>query len=197
MENENINPWVNLWVKPRETIRKILNTDPKRLILWLAILAGICASLTFTAYSWYPPRTTLHASLLIGTLVILGALFGIIHLYFTAWLLTLTGSWVGGKGNFIDVKCAVGWSNYPFIVADIFAFLMVVTKNNVWLTALCGLLYLIALTWAFVIFLKIIGEAHKFSAWKAILALFMAFVLVFVAMIIIALLVPLLTPLFK
>jgi hypothetical protein len=109
----------------------------------------------------------------------------------------LTGSWVGGKSDFTQVKCAVGWSNYPFIIANILGFLVLLSKPNVWLSASLSLINLIVIIWSVIIFLKILGEAMRISAWKALLAVLIAAVLVFVVMIIIALLIPLLSPLFK
>lgn len=195
MENENINPWLHLWTRPRATLRSILNRDPKRVIIWLAIIGGIFSSLSFI--DMHALSRTKFSILFFIVLVVIGAVIGIIHLYFSGWLLKLTGSWLGGKGTFTDVKCAVGWSNYPFIVVNIFSILVALSTPLIWLQLTLSLIMLILLVWAFVIFMKLIGEAHQFSAWKGLLAFLIAIVLIFVVFMIIALLVPLLSPLFQ
>jgi hypothetical protein len=195
MENGNINPWLHLWTRPRTTMRFIINRNPRKIILWLAIIGGIIS--TFAFVDLHALIRTKFVALLFIVLAVLGAVMGIIHLYFSGWLLKLTGSWLGGKGSFIDLKCAVGWSNYPFIVANIIAILSAISTPVLWLLTILSLLTLILIIWAFVIFMKLIGEAHQFSAWKALLAFLIAIVLVFVALMIIALLVPLLSPLFQ
>jgi Yip1 domain len=197
MEKENINPWLGLWVQPRKTLRAILTTDPKKWIVWLAIIGGILSALSLAAFSWYPPKAVFLHPFLILILAIVGAIVGIVHLYFSSWLLTMTGSWLGGKGNFTEVKCAVGWSYYPFIIADILAIVSIYSTHNPWLKLVAGTLNVIAGVWGFVIFVKLVGEAHQFSAWKGLLSFLIALVLVFVAFMIVALLVPLLAPIFQ
>jgi hypothetical protein len=197
MENGNINPWLKLWTKPRGTLRAILATDPKGVIIWLAIIAGVLSALSFAIVSWHPPKESSYRLWLLLAMVIGGGIIGIIHLYFVSWLLQLTGSWIGGKGNFIEVKCAVGWSNYPFILADIFAILSVLSTHLIGLKALFALLNLIAAVWGLIIFMKLIGEAHQFSAWKGVCAVLIALVLIFVLLMLIALLAPLLAPIFQ
>jgi len=197
MANENIHPWIHLWVKPRKTIRTLLNTDPKKFVAVLAILGGIFSAFLFAAHSWHTPRNGWYIALATVTLIVIGGVIGLVHLYFSSWLLSLTGSWLGGKGDFTSVKCAVGWSNYPFIIADIFAILMAIFFRNVWLAAFFGLLNVILLIWGFIVFFKIVGESLQISAWKAFLALIIAFILIFVVMILVALIIPLISPLFK
>lgn len=36
-----LNPWFSTWVKPRETMRWIVDTDPTRQVVLLAVLGGI------------------------------------------------------------------------------------------------------------------------------------------------------------
>jgi hypothetical protein len=197
MAIDSINPWLGIWTQPRKTLRSILNSNPKKIIIWLAIIGGIFSGFTLFSNNWFQPKAVSYYLLIFCTLVIAGAIIGIIHLYLAGWLLTMTGAWIGGKGNFTEVKCAVGWSNYPFIIADILAILVVLATKILWLKFLVSIVYVIVGIWAIIIFMKLIGEAHQFSAWKGLLAFVIAFILVAVVIMIIALLVPLLAPLFR
>lgn len=201
MESTNrtqINPWISIWCSPKKTLRALLEKDPKRVILWLAIVSGVISAFSWLGYLWlYKPSHPEYqtALFIIGTVVV-GVIAGLIHLYFGGWLYRLTGSWLGGKGTFTEVKCAIGWSFYPFIIAGIFGLISMLAFPNPWLQSTFGLLNVIVAIWGFVILMNLIGEAHSFSAWKAVLAFLIAVVLLCVALMLVSLLVPLLRPLF-
>lgn len=198
MGTENINPWAHIWTAPRKTMRAILTKDPRRLILWLAIIGGIFSTFTSIGYMWLQQpdsQVSYFIPRVIGMLLG-GAIFGIIHLYFGGWLYQLTGSWVGGQGSYTEVKSAVGWANYPFIVASFIGLIGVIVTPFTWLVLAFGLVNLALIIWGFVIWLHLLGEAHRFSAWKSLLAVIIALLLIFVAVMLVSLLVPLLAPLF-
>lgn len=197
MENTNINPWLRLWTSPRKTFRAILNTHPNKSVLLLAIVGGIISSLTVVAHKWVPSKSNSFYIWVIIAAMIAGALLGILNLYFSGWLLSLTGAWLGGKGDFLSVKSGVGWSNYPFIFSNICSILIAVFTNQIWPKAFFTLLNLIIVIWGLFIYFKLIAEAHQFSAWKALLAVLIAVVLIMVALMIIVLIIPLLSPLFE
>jgi Yip1 domain len=198
MENEQINPWLKIWTEPRKTMRAILSTDRIKNILYLAIVGGILAGISFAlSLQKNPPNIKTMSAVPFISLLIAGGLLGIFNLYFGGWLYRLTGSWIGGKGDFTDLKCAVGWSNYPYIIASLFSIISLLSIPNIWLQGFFGLLNFIAVIWGVVIFLKLISEAHQFSVWKGILTVIIASVLITVVILIIGLLVPLLKPLFQ
>ncbi len=198
MENQDINPWLHIWTRPRETMRSILSTDPNRWVLWLAIIGGILSGAAFLLTI----RTELPLQRQVAVLplivwIVLGAIFSVIHLYFAGWLYRLTGSWVKGKGTFTEVKSAVGWSYYPFFFSSILNIISSLLKNQHILSALLGLIAFIIIIWGMVIFFKILSEAHQFSVWKGILTFLIACVIIFVAIMIVALFIPLLKPIFQ
>ncbi len=198
MESENINPWVQIWVRPKKTMRSILDKDPRRVIIWLAIIGGIVSAFAWIGYIWitYPDRQDFRHAFFLLLILVGGGISGLIYLYVAGWLYKLTGSWLGGVGTFTDVKCAIGWSNYPFILANIVSFLSILVVPNPWLQAIFGLINVVIVVWGVIILLNLVGEAHRFSAWRALLAFIIGLVLIFVAIMIVSLLVPLLAPLF-
>ena len=198
-----LNPWSSIWTRPRQTLRGILETNPYRLILLIAIVEGIVSALVFLGLlkTQLPYQREAPKLIAILVLAIIGIISGIIHLYLGGWLYRVTGSWLGGKGSFTDVKCAVGWGQYPFIIANLLAFFSYLSVPNLWLQVIFGILNFIVAIWAIVIFLHLIAEAHRFSsAWQALGAVLIAAVLVFIAVIIVvmivAALIPLISPLF-
>lgn len=198
-QSEQINPWATIWFAPRRTLHWLLSTNPTGYIIPLAIVGGILSAVAMWAsYLIQAPEHFFSHPLLVGIIsVVAGGLFGLIHLYFGSWLYRLTGVWVGGKGTFLSLKCAVGWSNYPFIITSLLNLCALFTHRFFWVQTVFLIANLVLFIWSFIILLKLIAEAHFFSAWRALATLFLAAFLVFVALIIIALLVPLLTPLFS
>ncbi len=199
MANENINPWLRLWVHPKKTIRSIIDSDPRRVIVWLAIIGGMISALSWIGLTWlrFPDRENVRHAIFIVAMLVSGGVIGILHLYFGGWLYRLTGSWIGGKGSFTDVKCAIGWANYPFIISGILAAMSYYAVPHFWFMSVIGLTQLTAFVWAFVILLNLVAEAHRFTVFRAFCTLLIGLALIFVALLIIGLLVPLLHPLFR
>ncbi len=199
MEVRQFNPWLQIWVKPRETLRKILEDNPKRVILWLALISGLLGGFAWAGKMWItsPEQQEMKNYGVAALLLFLGAIGGLIYLYVGGWLYQLAGAWLGGRGNYTDVKCAIGWAQYPAIVTSIISLFDFVILTHPWIQALFGLLLLGSALWAFILFLYLLAEAHRFSVWKALFSVLIAFLLLFVAILLITLIIPLLVPLFK
>ena len=196
-QSHQINPWGKLWIHPRTTLRAILDTNPYRIIIWLALVGGMVSSLSWLAVFWMrtPHRAIYHNYLPYIGLIVLGGLVGIFYLYLGGWLLKVTGSWLGGKGRFTDVKCAVGWANYPYIISGVIASLSYLFIGNLWLMTLFGLAQITSFVWAFIILLNLIAEAHRFNVFRGFCTLLIGFVLIFVALMVLAFATTLLSPL--
>lgn len=186
------NPWISIWVEPRKTIRSIINTDPK-FRFWvlsaaygLPILFNFAQNLSLSAA--FPLWAILLASLVICSFV------GAIGISIGAWLFKVTGRWLGGKGTFNEIRSAVAWSNAPSIVSvAMWIALIAVFKEQVFVREfaemtfigyqagvvfLAFLIQTIVSIWGFIILLKTLGEAQKFSAWKGLLNVVIPFAII-------------------
>lgn len=200
MENENINPWVNIWIHPRKTLRAILNSDPKKIIIWIALLSGLLSGFAYLLSLWteFPQKQLFHKAAFTLAVLVVAALVNLLFLYFGGWLYKLTGSWLNGRGSFTDLKCALGWSNYPFMAFSIFNILYFLSSSFPWLQVILSLCMIVLMIWGFIIYISLISEAHQFVTWwKGLLTFAIAVVLLSVTFLILALLVPLLSPLFQ
>ena len=118
--------------------------------------------------------------LLLG--ILLGPLVGIITLYLGGALFRWTGSRLGGKATAPEVRAAIAWSSVPTIVAlllyipelalfgeELFTSDMPSITSPALAVALMGfgIIEIFVAIWALVIFLKCLGEVHRFSAWRA------------------------------
>jgi hypothetical protein len=183
------NPWATIWTRPRVTIRRIVETDVRYQVTFLAILSG---ALVWLERRWSSPSTAAAFPMLVVIAVVVGALLGVVELYVNGALLKWAGAALGGVGSYAEVRAALAWSRVPVIVAVTIGILAILvgtdgpmlgaesSGSGTSLLLLHGALVL----WGFVVMLKCVGEVHRFSAWRAfgsILMIVLALVLILVA----------------
>jgi hypothetical protein len=192
---EPLNPWFAIWVMPRPTMRQILDTDPRRLVHVLAAAGGAVKWAQLNIPSQLVDMTSF--SLILGLklgLAFGGAIVGLISLYLFGFLVRLTGGWLGGKGDFTAVRSAVAWSNIPAIWGLLLwlptiAFLgpkginfdpgtLIHEPGGAMLVVPVLLMTIVLGIWQLVVFLKCAGEAHGFSAWRALGATLLSLLIV-------------------
>ena len=165
-------PWTTIWTRPRATIRRIVDTDARYHVMFLAILSG---GLIWLERRWSSPSPAASFPMLVVIAVIVGAIFGILELYINGILLKWAGAALGGVGTYAEVRAALAWSRVPLIFALVIGVLAILlgadgpmlgggasTSGGV------TLIHAVMVLWGFVIMLKCIGEVHRFSAWRAL-----------------------------
>ena len=190
----NGNPWLNIGVRPRDTIRNIVATNPKYGFLALCAFNGFPMALSF-AQSISLGLTLPTWALVIGALLVCGFL-GFISISISSALLLWTGRWLGGTGNYSTIRAAVAWSNVPnFITSLTWLALLAIFgglvlnqgfSETTFVGYQAGAVFLIFLIqsivsiWGFIILLKALGEVQGFSVWRALLNVIIPFVIVVV-----------------
>ncbi len=168
-----MNPWTSIWFHPRQTIRQIVDTNPRNFVLPLAIATGVANTLIQIGQS----RVPIPLPIAIGIAGILGGIFGVIGLYFFGWLYRWVGSWFGGKANAVEVRAAIAWVEVPsLVVLAVWIAVLVISLGQGngpedWPTVLTvGLVSLavIAWIWRVVLACHTLGEVHRFSTWKGL-----------------------------
>ena len=185
-------PWFTIWVRPRATIRAIIDRDPTYLVIVLAILGGFVNSLDRAASQSLGDK---HSIVFIfGASAGVGVIWGVIWLYLFSFLLRWTGRWIGGNAEPTAMHAAVGWSNIPIIWAflilwipqfalfggEIFREETPLMEASPVLSILFLVVAVVLAIWGVVIFLKCVAEAQGYSAWKALLNSILALLLVIV-----------------
>ncbi len=181
MEITHRSPWFTMWTQPRQTIRHIVNTDPYYHVKLLAAIAGIGHALNRASNRSAGDDLPLIAILLLA--VVVGSIGGIISLHISGALLKWTGGWIGGNAQKHEIRAAIAWSSVIAIWLMIlwipqlllFGKEMFTTEtprmdSSTFLTILFWSLALIEMVfgiWAFIVYLKSLGEVQGFSAWKA------------------------------
>ncbi len=174
-------PWLSIWFKPRQTIRQIVDANPRRGVLPLAIAAGaatfVMSGLGLAMRAGMSPWLALPMCLGLGTLT------GLLWLYLFGWLYRWVGSWFGGQAKNVDVRAAIAWVEVPRFVVFVMWLIMFLlvqdpTAAEGELSAAAFLAFLlfgvVALTvwvWRLVLACHALGEVHRFSAWKGLATL--------------------------
>jgi hypothetical protein len=107
-------PFISIWFHPRATIRRIVDSDPTKHVILLAILMGIEEALNLASSQQIGKTWSLVA--ILAVCMIAGALFGVLFLYANAEIYR----WLGSLGNATlatskQVRAAVAWAYIPNI----------------------------------------------------------------------------------
>ncbi|MHC0039080.1 Yip1 family protein [Pseudoneobacillus sp. C159] len=199
----NLNPWFSIWTKPRATMQKIYQSKPG--YVFLLFLTGALVQVLDRA-SLRNSGDSMSLSELMVISVIGSLIVATTYYYLIPKLLCWTGSKIGGRGTTERVRYSVAYSNIPMVYSLIIVWLPSLflfgienfttftpvvdsSSTSTLLLMLFGLVDLVIGIWSAIIFLKCLGEAHQFSAWKALLTTFLSVLIVVVPFIIIGVLV--------
>ena len=185
MAKLKINPWKEVWLHPRNTIKAILKYDPKYMVLPLAALAGIANN----ALDFESMDAIVGGSSFIGSAFV-AALLGIVSLYISGFLLRLTGRWINGKANSLKLRAAIAWAGVP-VVTSLLLFIplfFALNSESFGILSVSSIAFMILGVWSLVLQVGMISEIQKFSIWKAILNIILAGIVILIPLLIIAVL---------
>lgn len=176
-------PWREIWLHPRATIRRLVAFDPSYMVLPLAALAGVTEAFSRASSRNQGDHTTLFGIILMA--VVFGALGGLLSLWFGSHLIRWTGDWLGGRAPRDHLRTAIAWSSLPSVVALGLTVLEIVIFGKELFTTqtprldssatLSGLLFLMGLielvlgVWSLVLLAKTVAEVQGYrSAWRGL-----------------------------
>ncbi len=190
MPELELKPWISIWIKPKQTVRAIINYNIKYRFFVLSFLYGLPTVLQMAQNFSLGSVFALPAIILIC--LIMAPLLGALGLIICTALLTWTGRWLGGKSSFMEMRCAVSWTNATNLVSvAVWVALIAQFKEVIFyegfvrmpMTAMeagfLSIYFLIQLTvavWSFILLLYGVSEVHGFSVWKALLNIVIAFI---------------------
>ena len=195
-------PFFTMWTRPRRTMRAILEANPRRFVIPLAVLAGFGDALDRASGQSIGDGNNLPVWAIVLLCAVVGPLGGLLVVYGGGWLLRLAGGWLGGRASNVGARSAVAWSSVPLawslllwppelalIGREMFTTATPTLDAYPVLWLPFGFLILLEVAigiWAFVVYLKALGEAHGFSAWRSLAATVIAAVLVLVPILAVA-----------
>lgn len=191
--SDTSNPWITMWAKPKETIRKIIKINPNHNLFVLSIIYGFGSLLSLAqglAIGFHYNLITI----LIGALI-LSPIWGYLVFSISSFFIFLTGKWLKGQGKFKEIRCAIAWSNLPMIInlffwiilfflfkEDIFKdFSNSIVFSDFQKITLFGILVfqLIISIWILVLYINSLAAVQKFSIGKSILNIIIGIIIFF------------------
>ncbi|MFE4710532.1 MULTISPECIES: Yip1 family protein [unclassified Paenibacillus] len=192
----SLTPWLAVWTAPRRTIRGFLDSgNPRRNMIWLSMAAGFLSALGRASSKNFGDEMSLPTIFLMSIPV--GIVVGLFTLYVGSFLLKIIGGWLGGRGSRAELQTALARGMFMpavllgllwipevlFLGKEMFTSEMPTLESNIAALVVyftCVVLELVFGVWGLVITMKAIGEAHRFSAWKALLTCVMPFLILLV-----------------
>ncbi len=190
------NPWLKMWVRPRDTVRSIVKSDPNYRIWWLAAAYGFPMLLNMAQS--FSLSTTFSLGVILILAAVLAAPIGMLGFMIISALVQWTGRWLGGVGSYLEIRAAVAWSNVTNIGTSILWLVLVCVFGwqvffktfpqspfigaSLAVVSSVFLLETVLSIWSFVLLFQSLAEVQKFSVWRAIVNIILPFVIVTVAL---------------
>jgi hypothetical protein len=179
------NPWLEILYRPRTTIRRIIQLDPKRGVYVLAALAGYAQF--FDNASDQAIGNNMALPTILGTGLVAGGVGGIIGLAIGTFVIGFVARRLGGDAESEDTMAALAWAQVPSVISlvlvavqllvfggDFFKSEIPILEENPAIAlvfvpiAAAGLLLSL---WQLVLTVLTIAEVNRFSIWRSIAAL--------------------------
>jgi hypothetical protein len=182
-----------IWKEPTKTFTEILKNYSTPTILILAGLSGIADYLGSGFGVVNPGKTLPDINTILIISIFIGPLHGIVRLYIWSYLLTWTGSWLKGKGDYQKIRSAVAWSRAP-IVLSLMLWIPKINylQDHLFTNKIAGIIeepflrYLLysLLTieftlsiWALLFLFMFLTKAHKLSPFKTLITIFLTMII--------------------
>lgn len=207
--SDGFQPFISIWLEPRETIRTIVDTNPH-----LHVVGLICLSSFFNGLNQASNRSVGDRIPTLAVLLVVAALspLAIPIAYLAAGVARWTAARLGGVASQKEVRAAVAWSSVPMIELSLVVWPLQLLlfghenfrSNTPRIDALSPTISVailsvgvFVLVWSSVVGIKCFSEVNRFSTWKAVRALLMAVGVALAAIIALALMVAVVIMLFQ
>lgn len=173
-------PWRSMWLNPKETIRWIVQTNPRYGVFWLSSIYVLQSTFFFLNF-WSLGLAFSHDKLWIPS-VLIAPFLGVLWVCFYGWILRSTGRWFGGKAPPSHIRAALAWSRLPMSLALAFwIFFLLWNPEEAFIQQgpgnLAPLYHLFFLTlglWSLFLFVQALREVQHFSILKALANIFVS-----------------------
>ena len=174
-----INPFFSIWVRPKRTIRWIVENQPEKYVMGLAGISGAYTTLENAGDRGIGDDWSLLAILVAAFLV--GPIAGVIVLHVSGALFRWSGRLFGGVADSRQVRAALAWSALPEALLLAIYLVVILIWGRDWfvsdfdmesqsllLTTLFVLTAIVIGIWRTVLSVLTMAEVHRFSIWRSI-----------------------------
>ena len=180
-----MNPWIELWIRPRQGMRYILDTKTPRHVIVIGAFLGLFLMALVKVGGGIVAFKDWQTALM--QIMVIGPISAIGFIYLNGWFLTWLGRQFSGQGQPNELCSAIAWS-YTALVPILMLFVLLSSKEITvaYITQLLpmttvpsilsaiyttfGFVLWISYLWAFIVHVHCIGEAHQLPIVKAFLA---------------------------
>ncbi|MDJ0749464.1 MAG: YIP1 family protein [Woeseiaceae bacterium] len=181
---DSSSPLRSIWFHPAETIAHVAHENPGYRLFVLPIAAGLLTLPTVALFGDKDLEFTIGFAW--ASLVAFGPIAEILQVFVGAYLIRLTGAWLGGKAGSTSLQTAIVWGNVPIVAMTLLGIVAVVfsfvynefsTEPLVWgqspVVLAVGWTLIVVQTaliaWSLAIFLKGVAVVQGFSMGRALL----------------------------
>lgn len=164
-------PWLTVWFSPRQTIERLVATQPAYLVRPLAVLgtvASFYSQISVIDGASYSLDWQLASGVVLG-----GALLGFVWLYVAGLTLSWIGRLLGGQAPALHMRTVFAWSGLPIILGFILIAVIGVANSRsssaVISPDVVPLLVAAFSSWSLIMFLMMLGRIEHFGFSRTIL----------------------------
>jgi signal peptidase I len=161
--------WLSIWLKPGDTIDRVLADNPRHSVWLLAVLGG-AANILASKYG--AAATTEAAWRLVGGFTLLSAIFALFTVYFQAVCLRWSGKMFGGHATARQLRALMAWGYFlPLLAGSIIS--LAVTAALHFSTGadteiFDSLVQIAVFLWSLVILVGMLARVQRFGKMRAI-----------------------------
>ncbi|HXD90533.1 MAG TPA: YIP1 family protein [Candidatus Binataceae bacterium] len=179
-------PFFAVWILPRSTIRRIVDSSPERLVVAIAWILGALIALTLEVQLnagalpiAVPPWFLSIGPVTLAMTIFSSGVAAIGIVYFLGFVYVWAGRALGGIADLADVRSAIAWGWVPLILLTLVVMASAIfTPNasewdkpataiadriNVW-----NVVEVVIAIWSFVVSVQTLAEVHRLSASRAL-----------------------------
>jgi len=188
----SLNPWTNIWIHPKKTIKEIVAYNPNFRLWVLSTIFGF-SSLMYLEQIFSPGlKYSLKAIILFSLLI--APFWGYFVFCFLSFLVHRVGKLMNSKASYSDVRAVASWSCVPYSISSLVWIILIfffgndLFKNfpqNTSITEVQMSFVLAALgikltmtTWSFFIYIQGLSLIQGFNIPKTILNIVFAMLIV-------------------
>jgi signal peptidase I len=174
-------PWISVWLKPRQTIERILGEQPRRNVLLLGSLGLMSGSVSQLLGLGVDSRI-FDWRVVVGS-AIACAIAGLFSLYIAAFIFKWCGRLFRGRASAADLRTVVAWGATPGVLGLAVTVLLVVgariggTGNGAWILTLLRTIVMICGIWSAIVFALMFSRVEGFGFWRTTAAVFLGWIL--------------------
>ncbi|MCM3637522.1 YIP1 family protein [Sporosarcina luteola] len=190
-----VNPWTSVWLHPRQTVQYVMDYKNGSFVLMIAAITGVIHFLDQATGNELFENWNIAAVLLVALLA--GPVIGVIGLYIASGIYHAFSLMLGGLGTFEETRRAFTVSSIIIVIGGLIWIpdLLILGQGNFssdydfsigqlgW-SMISLIVNFIVGIWSLIVLIAAIAEVHRFSAWKATLAVILPILILVVILLV-------------